>query len=164
MYDSNKTHYVVVTCIIVKDGNFLITKRSPAEKSFPSQWTVPGGKLETSDYQNRPKDTNQHWYNVLETLAKREVLEETGLKIKNIGYLTSLSYVRSDGIPTLIVSLFADYDGGEIKLDSSLTDYAWIKLEDARKYELIDGIYEEIEMLDKILKGQKISEWKSGEL
>jgi len=53
MYDSNKAHYVVVTCIIVKDGKFLITKRAPTEKAFPNQWTVPGGKLEASDYQNQ---------------------------------------------------------------------------------------------------------------
>ena len=160
MYDSNKAHYVVVTCIIVKDGKFLITKRSPNEKAFPNQWTVPGGKLEVSDYQSRPKDTSEHWYNVLETLTKREVFEETGLKIKNIGYVTSLVYVRSDGIPTLVVSLFADYDSGEIKLDTSLTDSAWVTLEEARKYELIEGIYEELEMLDKIQKGNGIGEWK----
>src|SRR2546428_11147721 len=132
MYDSNKAHYVVVTCIIVKDGKFLITKRSQSEKAFPNQWTVPGGKLEVNDYAVREKDTSEHWYNVLETLTKREVFEETGLKIKNISYVTSLVYIRSDKIPTLIISLFAEYDSGRIKLDSSLTEHAWITLEEAR--------------------------------
>jgi len=27
-YDKNKAHYIVVTGIIIKDGKFLITKRS----------------------------------------------------------------------------------------------------------------------------------------
>jgi len=160
MFDSNKAHYVVVTVIVVKDGKFLITKRAPTEKAFPNQWTVPGGKLEVKDYTSRAKDTGEHWYNVLETLAKREVFEETAVKIKNIGYVTSLVYIRSDGIPTLIISLFADYDSGEVKLDSSLTEYSWITLAEAKKYDLIEGIYEEFDMLDRILKGESVSEWK----
>ena len=58
MYDSQKAHYLVVTGIVIKDGKFLITKRSPTEKAFPNQWTVPGGKLELDDYAKRPKDTS----------------------------------------------------------------------------------------------------------
>ena len=160
MYDKNKAHYIVVTGIIIKDGKFLITKRAPTEKAFPNQWTVPGGKLEMDDYAKRPKDTSHHWYNVLEDLLRREVLEEVGIKIKNIGYLTSLVYIRSDNIPTLIISLYADYDSGKIKLCPALTEYAWITLEEAKNYNLIEGIYEELEMLDRILKGKNTGEWK----
>lgn len=150
----------MVTGVIVKDGKFLITKRAGTEKAFPNQWTVPGGKLEAHDYQNRQKDTNSHWYNVLEDLLKREVLEETGLKIKNIGYVTSLVYIRSDNIPALIISLYADYDSGEVKLCPTLTEYAWVCLKEAKNYDLIEGIYEELEMLDKILKGKEVKEWR----
>ncbi len=160
MYDPQKTHYIVVTGIIVKDGKFLITKRAPTEKAFPNQWTVPGGKLELNDYAKRPKDTSAHWYNIFEDLLKREVMEEVGLKISNIGYVTSLSYIRSDSIPTIIVSLFADYNGGEIKLCPALTEYAWITLEEAKNYDLIEGIYEELEMLDKLLKGGSAGTWQ----
>ena len=160
MYDQNKTHYIVVTGIIVKDGRFLITKRAPTEKAFPNQWTVPGGKLERQDYVNRPKDTSVHWYNIFEDLLKREVLEETGLKIKNIRYLTSLAYERSDGVPTLIVSLYADYNSGNINLCPSLTEHAWVTLEEAKNYKLIEGIYEELVMLDRILKGKVVGEWR----
>lgn len=160
MYDPEKAHYIVVTGVVVKNGKFLVTKRAATEKAFPNQWTVPGGKLEAHDYKNRPKDTNSHWYNVLEDLLKREVAEETGLKIKNIGYITSLVYVRSDDIPTLIISLFADYDSGEIKLCPALTEYAWVSLAEAKNYDLIEGIYEELEMLDGILKRKEVGEWK----
>ncbi len=160
MYDPNKAHYVVVTGIILKDGKFLIAKRAPSEKAFPNQWTVPGGKLEMSDYKNRKKDTSTHWYNIFEAVLRREVLEEVGLRIKNIRYLTSLAYIRDDGIPTIIVSLFADPDGEEVKLCSALTEHAWVTLEEAKNYELIEGIYEELEMLDKFLKGENAGEWK----
>ena len=160
MYDNNKAHYIVVTGIIIKDGKYLITKRSSEEKAFPNQWTVPGGKLELKDYSNRPKDTSAHWYNIFEDLLKREVLEETNIKVKNIRYLTSLSYIRPDGIPTIIVSLFADYHEGYIKLCEALTDHAWVSLEESKNYELIEGIYEELEMLDNYLKGEILGEWK----
>ena len=160
MYDANKAHYIAATGIIIKEGKFLTTKRAPTEKAFPNQWTVPGGKLELKDYSSRPKDTSSHWYNVFENLVKREIEEETGLKVKNIRYLTSMSYIRDDGIPTIIVSLFADHAEGDVKLCPALTGHAWVTLEEAKNYELIEGIYEELEMLDKHLKGQALDEWK----
>lgn len=160
MYDPQKAHYLVVTGILIKDNKFLITKRAPTEKAFPNQWTVPGGKLELDDYAKRPKDTSAHWYNVFENLLKREIMEEVGLNIKNIRYLTSLSYIRSDNIPTIIVSLFANPVGENIKICPSLTEYAWVTLEEAKNYELIEGIYEELEMLDRLLKGESVDAWE----
>ncbi|PIN90815.1 hypothetical protein COU60_00540 [Candidatus Pacearchaeota archaeon CG10_big_fil_rev_8_21_14_0_10_34_76] len=163
MQDPEKAHYVVATGIIVKDGKFLIAKRSEKEKRWPGRWTVPGGKLEKKDYVNRKTDTpGGQWYNVFEDLLRREVMEEVGIEIKNIKYLTSLSFLREDGIPTIVISLFADYDSGEITLNDELTEYCWVSLDEARDYDLIDGIYEELEMLDKHLKGEHIGEWKSG--
>ncbi|MCX6748339.1 MAG: NUDIX domain-containing protein [Candidatus Pacearchaeota archaeon] len=158
--DENKAHYVVATGIIVKDGKYLITKRAASEKAFPNLWTVPGGKLEVKEYSQKPKDTSSHWYNVIENLLRREVEEETGLKIKNIGYVTSLVYIREDGVPTLIISLYADYDSGEIKLCPSLTEYAWVVLEEAKNYQLIEGIYEELEILDNYFKNKKLGKWR----
>lgn len=163
MYDKNKAHYVVVTGILVKDGKFLITKRAEFEKAFPGRWTVPGGKLEVLDYVLRQKDTPHHWYNVCEELLKREVGEEVGLEIKNIGYVTSLVYIREDKIPCLIISLYAEPVGNEIKLCSALTDYKWIDLNEAKNYDLIEGIYEELEMLDNYLKKGSIEGWKKSQ-
>ena len=159
MYDKNKAHYVAVTGILVKDGKYLITKRADWEKAFPGKWTVPGGKLEVLDYALRKKDTSEHWYNVLENALRREVKEEVGLEIENISYLTSMVYLRDDGIPCLIVSLFASPLNKEIKLCPALTDYKWVSLEEAKGYELIEGIYEELEMLDVFLKTGKRKVW-----
>lgn len=132
-----KAHYVVVTGIVVKDRKFLITKRSENEKAFPGLWTVPGGKLEVKDYRDEPKDTGSHWYNIFESLLRREIKEETSLDIKNIRYLTSLCFIRPDNIPVVVISLFADYHSGEVKLNKESTDYAWVSLEEAKNYELI---------------------------
>nr|MBI4156271.1 NUDIX domain-containing protein [Candidatus Woesearchaeota archaeon] len=160
--DLDKAHYVVITGIIVKDGKYLITKRASHEKAFPNMWTIPGGKLEVSDYSNRKKDTIDHWYNVCEDVLRREIKEETNLEIENIRYLTNLTFIRPDNIPVFIISLYADYKDGEIKLCKDMQDYAWVKLEDAKNYDLIAGIYEELEMLDNYLNGKKMGEWKKG--
>lgn len=161
MFDENKSHYIVVTVVVVKDGKYLITKRAAHEKMFPNRWTVPGGKLEKKDYINKPHDTSsKQWYGVFEEVAAREVLEETNLKIKNIGYITNLAFIRSDGTPTIVVSLYADYLSGEVKLSEDMSDFAWVTLEEAKDYDLIDGIFEELEMLDSLLKKGKMDKWK----
>ena len=160
MYNKNLLHYIVVTGILVKNGKYLIAKRAEWEKAFPGRWTVPGGKLEVLDYVLRKKDTASHWYNVLEDLLKREVMEEVDLEIQGIGYITSLVYLREDKIPCLIISLFAEPKSSEVKLCSALTEFAWVSLEETKNYDLIEGIYEELEILDKQLKTGKMEEWK----
>jgi len=127
-YDKNTAHYVVVTGIVVrkKEGKYLIAKRAEFEKAFPGRWTVPGGKFEVLDYALRKKDTPFHWYNVLEDLLKREIKEEVGLEIKDIGYVTSLVYIREDNIPCLIISLYAYTDEDNVVLDKALTEYKWV--------------------------------------
>lgn len=123
-------------------------------------WTVPGGKLEASDYLELKKDTKFYWYNVLERTLKREVKEEVGIKIKDIDYLTSLATVHKDGAPSLVISCIANYDSGKIKLQPGESDdFAWVTLKEAKKYNLIDGIYDELVLTENKLKGMK-SEWK----
>ncbi|HEY4497787.1 MAG TPA: NUDIX domain-containing protein [Candidatus Paceibacterota bacterium] len=77
-------HEVAITAIIVKDGKYLITRRSLRKKRFPGMWTVPGGKMETNDYLQLPKDTEHYWYNVLERTLRREVQEEVGIDIDHL--------------------------------------------------------------------------------
>jgi len=161
-YDKNQAHYITATVILVdKEGKFLIAKRADWEKAFPGKWTVPGGKLEVLDYALKQKDTSEHWYNVVEDLCKKEVLEEVGLEFKNLNYITSLVYIRSDNIPSLIISLWAEPvdENVQVVLDKSLTDYKWVSLEEAKNYELIEGIYEELKILDRKLKTGKMEEW-----
>ena len=160
MYDQEQAHYIAVTGIIVKDNKYLITKRADWEKAFPGRWTVPGGKLKVNNYASRKKDTEHHWYNVIEDVLRREIKEEVNLEIEKIGYVTSMVYIRSDNIPCLIISLFAYTKSSEIKLCNALTEYAWVNLEEAKNYDLIEGIYEELEILNNHLKSKNIMEWK----
>lgn len=160
MTGNDYLHEVVITAIVVKDGKYLITQRSKRKKRFPSMWVVPGGRLETSDYINLPKDTKHYWYNVLEKTLKREVKEEIGIDIENIEYVTSLARIHEDGAPSLVISCIAEYASGEIVLQNSETqNFAWVSLKEAKNYDLIEGIYDELVMAEAQIMGTK-SEWK----
>ena len=52
----------------------------------------------------------------------------------------------------MVLSFYAPYDSGEVKLDEDSTDYKWVTADDAKNYDLIDGILEEIKMVEEILK------------
>jgi len=146
----NKVHQVAVTGIIRnQEGKYLICKRSLNEKAFPGKWCVPGGKIEKSDFIETPKDTSHHWFDIFEKTLQREVLEEVGLTIKNIGYISNLAFIHPNGSSTLIVSLHADHHDGEIQLqEDELTEHAWVTLEEAKNYDLIENIWEQIEKVD----------------
>jgi len=160
MADNQYLHEVVVTAIVVKDGKYLVTRRSLTKKRFPGMWTVPGGKLETDDYINLPKETKFYWYNVLEKVLRREVKEEVGIEIKNIEYVTSLATIHEDGSPSLVISCMAGYSSGKVKLQEGETDkFAWVSLKEAKSYDLLDGIYDELIMAENHRKGKK-SEWR----
>jgi 8-oxo-dGTP pyrophosphatase MutT (NUDIX family) len=163
-YDKNQVHYVAVTGIVVKDDKFLICKRAEWEKAFPGRWTVPGGKVKVLDYALRQKDTPHHWYNVLEDALKREIEEEVGLEVEGIGYVTSMVYIRDDWIPCLIISLYCYAKDGEVKLCDALSEYAWATFEEAQEHDLIEGIYDELAILDRFLREGKREEWGKGKL
>lgn len=159
--EEKKLFKVVITAIVLKDGKYLVLQRGPDEKKFPSRWTVPGGKLTTEDYIGWPKDTPHYWYNVLERTLKREVKEEAGIDIKNIRYVTSLADAREDDDPSLVISCLADYAGGEVILEDSMVDYRWVTTGEAKTIDLIEGIYDELIMADKMLQGEERGEWSS---
>lgn len=147
-------HRVTATVIIYKpDGTYLITKRSPTRKVFPNKWTVPGGGLETTDYINtKPSHVNYQWYHALDKALRREVKEEVNITVGKLEYLLDLVFIRPDGIPVITLSFYAPYKNGKVKLNDESTDFKWIKARDAKNYDFISGIDEEIRMVDKILK------------
>lgn len=134
---------VSVTAIVKRhDGKMLITKRTPTKKKWPNKWTVPGGRVETADFLGTPTLINNQWYNVLENAVAREVKEETGLLISNIKYLCSIA------VPdTIIVSYVAEtlnWDDPVTLQVEECDEYAWVTYEEAKEYDLIEGILDEL--------------------
>lgn len=132
---------VAVTAIILNsDDQVLLVKRSLSEKKWPGKWTVPGGKVETTDFLGTPTPINNQWYDVLENAVRREVKEEVGMHIKGIRYLCSIA------VPDTIIISFIAYPASKMgQIDGKeLTEYAWVYSDELDNYDLIDGIKDEI--------------------
>jgi len=87
--------------IIIKNNKVLLGKRKNAHGE--GSWCFPGGHLEFNEE--------------IEDCGKREVLEETGIKIKNIklGPFTN-DIFKKEGKHYVTLFLIADYDSGEAKV------------------------------------------------
>lgn len=92
---------VGVGVCIIKDGKILFGKRKNAHGE--GDWCFPGGHLEF----------NESW----EECAKRETLEETGIKIKNIRFATATNDLfLKEKKHYITIFMLADYDSGEVKI------------------------------------------------
>ncbi len=83
---------------IRKDGKILLGKRKNTHGA--GTWSAPGGHLEM----------NETW----EECAKRETLEETGLEIENVRFMTATNDVFPDvGKHYITLAMAADWKSGE---------------------------------------------------
>lgn len=99
---------------VFKGDHFLIGLRKGAHDS--GVWAPPGGHIE--------------WFESFEETAKREVLEETGLRIKNFRFVTAINdiFVKDDKHYVTIVTA-TDWVSGEpqvIEPDKCL-EWRWHK-------------------------------------
>lgn len=148
-----RLHIVAITGIIEKDGKYLILKRSERETAYPGFWTVPGGKLVRHEYENLALTPNTDaWYEIVSRTLEKEIMEEAGLEIEDVRYLTDMVFVRPDNIPALVLSYYCRHRAGEVKLGKDMVDFAWIRPDDGKNYQIIPGILDEIINVDKILK------------
>jgi len=160
-----RLHFVTATAIIAKKDaggvpRFLIAKRAPTERAFPNKWTVPGGKLVRSEYEQMPKrpyapgaeSEAPQWYNMMDWLVRKETLEEVNVEIEKVQYLTDLVFIRPDGYPVVTFSFWCMYKSGEAKPGKDLTEIAWVTAAEAKSYDMIAGIPEEIEEVRKLME------------
>ena len=126
--DNSKLHIVAITGMIYKDGKFLIVKRNNDEIAYPGKWQVPGGKVERGEK--------------CIACLEREVLEETGLKVKNVRFLKDYTFVRPDGYHVVGIVFLCDWDSGEVEISDAHTDFKWVNINEAKEYDLIPGMLE----------------------
>jgi len=92
---------VGVGVIVVKDGKVLLGKRKGAHGE--GTWAFPGGHLE--------------FFETLEDCAKREVLEETGIEVRNLQkftYTNDVFPIEQKHYITCFVK--ADYASGDVRV------------------------------------------------
>lgn len=133
---------VGVGVFIFKDGKFLMGKRRGSHGL--NTWSVPGGHVEFGE--------------TFETTAKREVMEETGLTIKNVrfGAITNNIFPDEKDKHTISIWMMSDYVSGvpTILEPDKYTDQSWssfnklpkplfLPWDELLKSEFIDKIREE---------------------
>jgi hypothetical protein len=74
--------------------------------------------------------------------------------------LLDLAFIRPDGVPVITLSFYCPYKSGEVKLDEDAVEYVWATYKDCKKHDLIEGILDEIRMVDEILRGKNPEEVK----
>jgi ADP-ribose pyrophosphatase len=110
---------VAVGAIVIKDNGVLLVKRNkpPGE----GLWAIPGGRVELGE--------------TLQQAAEREILEETGLKIRAGDPLYTFEVIEPDDVGRIqfhyvIVDLMADYLGGEINPGDDVSEARWVTAEE----------------------------------
>ena len=117
---------------LVNKGNEILLARH--KKRNDNVYSCIAGFVETGE--------------TIENAVHREVLEETGIRVKNIRYVGSQSWPFPD---QLMLAFRAEYESGDIKIqEDELTDAKWFKWDKLPKipspgsvaYNLINGMFE----------------------
>lgn len=102
---------VTLQCFVKKDGKYLMLHRNSSKRIMPDVWMAPGGKREFNEG--------------LFEAARREIMEETGLKIKNLEVkATGNAYLKDIDQEIFFQFLVADYAGGKL-IDSEDGELEW---------------------------------------
>ncbi len=114
---------VAVHAYIKKGSKFLCTLRSPINDYKPNEWDLPGGTVEFGECP--------------EEALKREILEETSLKVEIIRPVYICSQTQDKRHQFWIV-YECKYIKGEIKLNSEEhAEYQWVNIKDAKRLKKI---------------------------
>lgn len=130
MLKSSKQYQKVAVHGLIKKGNrFLVTLRSPNNDYKPNEWDLPGGTVEFGEDPT--------------TALKRELSEETGLKIE-IGKPVFVCSKTKELRHQFWIVYLCDYKGGEVKLDDEHSEYLWIdntEVKKLKKIYFLDSFY-----------------------
>lgn len=91
--------------IITKEGKFLVLIKSNGETD------LPGGRLEDAEGYRRS--------------LHREIMEETGLKVRILGTLVQWSFMKNPELLVTGVTYYCQYLSGKVRLSDEHSDYFW---------------------------------------
>lgn len=111
----------------VKKGDCLLTViRSDAEDHAADTLAFIGGKVEFSERQPA----------VLEATLKREILEEVGVEIGEIQFVTSTAFFTDDGRSVVNMVFVCDWQSGEPRVvdPDEVASVHWMTYDDIRNH------------------------------
>ncbi len=109
----NRNIVVSLECFVRKDGKYLMLERDAGKRIMPGALMAPGGKREFNEG--------------LFVCARREVLEETGLRIKNLRIkATGNAYLHDLDQEFYFHFVFANYAGGVLTKNCPEGKLVWL--------------------------------------
>jgi len=104
----------VVLALIEKDRRVLLGKR--ARRPYHYKWDLPGGRVNPREF--------------LEDAIKREVREETDLKISNLSLDGVYHYPGNEGRPAIFLLYRVQSLHGQVKQTIELSELNWFSRKD----------------------------------
>ena len=127
-------HSIIVNALVAKDNKILISQRGLDEGHDPGKWTIPGGKVES---------TEGNVWSILEKTAKREVMEEIGIKIDEISYLASNCLLKEQETKLYLIFTSKYISGKPTPLDDTVI-VRWFDVKDLSPEMLTPKTYDNI--------------------
>ena len=122
---------VTLECFVQKDGKYLMLHRNINKRIMPGVWMAPGGKREFNEG--------------LFEATRREILEETGLLIKNLRIrVAANAYIKDLDQEIFFHFITADYASGVVKQNPEDGELKWLTFEEIGK---LDNLLAEIKYI-----------------
>ncbi len=140
--------------VISRDMKALILQRLP-DGNFPNLWTVAGGKMQDTDGVPHSKGFRYH---SVESCARRELYEETGIFIGAMSYLCSATTTWGD-TKRVILAFYVvlDKDAKDITITpDECQQYKWVTEDEISQYNFIPCINEELYEIFERIRGEKL--------
>lgn len=125
MTDILKFQYCQKIVLLRNDDTEVLLARRKGEADYDGAYSFIGGKLETTDG------------GLIEGL-RREKTEEIGpdAQVRICPLLSyNVYFVKKDGNAMILPHYYAEYQGGEIRLNDEYSDYRWITMIELAAFE-----------------------------
>lgn len=146
MLEKKIRFHITVKGICVYNGKTLIMKRVRPSTDGLGYWELPGGGLEFGE---TPHEA-----------LKRELREETGLKIKIIKPIYTFTAIRED-YQTVGIGFLAIPEDDHVHISEEHTDYKWVNEEELKATldpHIFNDIKEALYEYDKMKEYKEIKE------
>ncbi len=98
-----RLHIMNLAGAVYDRGRYLIARRGAGESHMPGTLSLIGGGIESQDEQSA---------DVLRSTLRREIMEEVGVQIGRMTYVTSWTFQTDDGEDVLNLVFLCEYKSG----------------------------------------------------
>jgi len=126
-----------VSSVVYVNGKILMLKRPDNASSFPGVWSLVAGKIEKNES--------------TDDAAKREIFEETGLRVKKHSASLKPILVREKDVIWEVYPYIFVHNGTDVRLNKENIEHRWVLPGDMQKLNTVTSTLSAVkELLSKI--------------